>query len=368
VFQAPGRVNLIGEHTDYNDGFVMPAAIDFHTWIAAGSREDRRLVIHSQQFNETREFDLDDRYPKPLHHWSDYVRGVIIQLQRGGLEMQGANLLITGNVPFGAGVSSSASIEMATAFALTSLFGGQMDKRDLVELAKLCQKAENEFVGARCGIMDQFISANGRAGHALMLDCRSLEFQLLPIPNEIRLVICNTMVKHQIATGEYNIRRRECEQGVERLRERLPQIRALRDVTLSELNANADLLEADIYRRCHHVISENERVLKAAAALKESSLDEFGRLMYESHESLRKDYQVSCPELDIMVTIAHDAPGVIGARMTGGGFGGSTINLVAKKHVDEFCAIVASEYESKTGIQPSVLVTSASDGASEVTA
>lgn len=367
LFQAPGRVNLIGEHTDYNDGFVMPAAIDFHTLVAAGTRTDRKLVVHSLQFNETRDFDLDEKSPKTQHHWSDYVRGAVIQLQRSGLEIEGVNLLITGNVPFGAGVSSSASIEVATAFALTSLFGDELNKDGLIELARLCQKAENEFVGARCGIMDQFIAANGRAGHALMLDCRSLEFQLLPIPSGVKLVICNTMVKHQIATGEYNVRRRECEEGVERLRKRLPHILALRDVTLSELKVNANLLEADIYRRCHHVISENNRVLRAAAALNESSLDEFGTLMYESHESLREDYQVSCPELDIMVGIARDAPGVIGARMTGGGFGGATINLVAEEYVDEFCATIASEYESKTGIRSSVLVTSASDGTSEVT-
>ena len=364
VFQAPGRVNLIGEHTDYNDGFVMPAAIDFHTWVAAAPRSDKSFVVHSTNFDETVTFALDDQTPSAKHHWSDYVRGVVLQLRNAGVTVGGTSLLLNGNVPLGSGLSSSASIEMAVAFALNSLFNGGIDRR---QLATLCQRAENEFVGARCGIMDQFISAHGQQGHALMLDCRSLEYELLPLPSEIALVICNTMVKHSVASGEYNVRRQECETGVALLQQTYPDIKALRDVTPAVLEKNKSAMPDLIYRRCHHVVSENQRVLDAASALKNSDLKTFGRLMYASHRSLRDDFQVSCRELDIMVDIASNARGVIGARMTGGGFGGCTINLVDNAAVEEFRHLIAENYKAQTGIEPSIYTTQSSDGASEVT-
>ena len=363
LFQAPGRVNLIGEHTDYNDGFVMPAAIDFHTWIAASPRNDSIVSVHSGDFAETKTFDLREDAPKPELHWSDYIRGVALQVQRAGVPIRGANLFIRGNVPIGAGLSSSASVNVATAFALFSFTGREISRR---QIALLCQRAENEFVGAHVGIMDPFVSAHGERGQALKLDCRSFEYELFPLPEGVSLVICNTGVKHQLAGGEYNARRRECEQGVALLRQKYPEITALRDVTPEMLRDNQGLLPPIVYRRCRHVVAENARVEAAAAALRNSDLPFFGKLMYESHESLRRDYQVSCDELDVMVDLASQMPGIAGARMTGGGFGGCTINLVANAYVDHFRHDVAEKYEQKIGIAPQIYVTTAAEGASEI--
>ncbi len=363
IFQAPGRVNLIGEHTDYNDGFVMPAAIDFHTWIAAAPRQDSTLAVHSVGFGQTKTFDLRDTSPHAEQQWSDYVRGVTVELQREGIKIPGANLFIQGNVPIGSGLSSSASLEIATAYALLRISRAEMPRR---HLALLCQRAENEFVGARVGIMDQFVSATGRFGHALMLDCRSLDYELLPLPQGVPLVICNTGVKHKLADGEYNVRRRECEQGVAILRQRFPDIKSLRDVSSEMLADGKGLLPPVVYRRCLHVVGENARVAAAAMALRNSDLPKFGQLMYQSHDSLRYDYEVSCPELDLMVALASRQHGVVGARMTGGGFGGCTINLVEESAVEQFRTEVAKAYHEKTGMTPQIYITSASDGASEI--
>ena len=364
IFRAPGRVNLIGEHTDYNDGFVMPVAIEFSTWVAAAGRPDRMLGIYSENFSEAREFPLDDSAPQRQDDWSDYVRGVAVTLERAGYRLRGTNLLIRGAVPIGGGLSSSAAIEIATAFALLGIAGRTVDR---TEIAKVGQRAENEFVGMWCGIMDQFIACHAMAGHALMLDCRSLEFRLAPLPPGIRMVVGNTMVRHELAGGEYNRRRADCQEGVRHMTRVLPQIRALRDVTPAELEHYGRGLPETVFRRCRHVISENIRVEQAAAALKLGDLDRFGRLMAESHASLRDDYQVSCPELDTMVEIAASQPGVYGSRMTGGGFGGCTINLVREAHVDEFCATVSRKYQEATGKQPKMYVTNAAGGAGEVT-
>lgn len=364
MFRAPGRVNLIGEHTDYNDGFVMPVAIDFSTWVAAAARPDRVLAVHSENFSETREFPLDDSGPQRQNDWSDYVRGVAIILERAGHRLRGANLLIRGAVPIGAGLSSSAAIEIATAFALLGLSRVTLDR---TEIARLGQRAENEFVGMWCGIMDQFIACNAMAGHALMLDCRSLEYCLSPVPAGVRMVVGNTMVKHQLAGGEYNRRRADCYEGVRHLTRALPHIQALRDVTLAELEQYGRDLPPVVFRRCRHVITENTRVAQAAQALKQDDLEQFGRLMGESHASLRDDYEVSCPELDTMVQIAGQQPGVYGSRMTGGGFGGCTISLVRDSHVEEFCATVARRYQEATGREPQMYATHAAGGAGEVT-
>jgi galactokinase len=363
VYRAPGRVNLIGEHTDYNDGFVLPAALGFATWVAAAPRTDRRLVIHSENFSERMEFDLDDTSARARHHWSDYVRGVAVTLERSGYRLRGANLLIRGEVPIGAGLSSSAAIEVAVGYALLDAAEYPIDR---VALAQLCQRAENEFVGLRCGIMDQFIACCGRAGQALLLDCRSLEYRLLPLPDEARLVICNTMVKHSLATGAYNQRRAECEAGVQQLRQFLPAVQALRDVSLTELAQHGRDLPELIYRRCRHVISENARVLVSAAALTQGDWAAFGQLMNESHRSLRDDYEVSCDELDLLVRLANGIEGVVGARMTGGGFGGCTINLVQAETVHEFERFVAQEYQRATGHLPEIYVCAAADGAGQV--
>jgi galactokinase len=362
LFRAPGRVNLIGEHTDYNNGFVMPAAIEFSTWAAITVRNDRKLIIYSAQFEEQHEFELDAT-PSPQHHWTDYILGVAITLEKAGLRLHGANLMVHGEVPIGSGLSSSAALEVACGFALLHASGLPIE---LVRLAKLCQQAENEFVGARCGIMDQFISCLGKAGQCLMIDCQSLDYVALPLPPETALVICNSMVKHSLAGGEYNIRRSQCEEGVALLSRFVPGIRSLRDVTPEQLEHYGHKLPALIARRCRHVVSEIQRVRDAAAALKGSDLELFGELMRQSHMSLRDDYEVSCPELDTLVEIASNQPGVYGARMTGGGFGGCTINLVTREVAQTFSAKVAAEYERQTGVRPEIYVTRAGGGVEHV--
>ena len=372
IYQAPGRVNLIGEHTDYNDGFVMPAAIGFYTRASIAPRNDRKLVIHSENYSEQVEFDLDHLPATRAGHWSDYVIGVVKMLVRSGKKVAGANLLVDGNVPQGAGLSSSASIEVAVAYALLDLADHVPDhvpdrtKIDRTKLALLCQQAENEFVGARCGIMDQFVASHGKRDQALLLDCRSLEYRLLPLPDDAALAICNTMVKHSIAKGEYNQRRAECEAGVRGLSKHLPNARALRDVTPEDLEAYGRELPDIVMRRCRHVIGENGRVLQAAAALEGGDLLAFGKLMLESHRSLRDDFEVSCSELDLMVELAKQAEGVYGTRMTGGGFGGCTIALVQAACVEAFQRTVQEGYERSTGCNPEIYVCSAADGVGQL--
>jgi galactokinase len=354
-------VNLIGEHTDYNDGFVMPVAIGLYTWAAATPRDDRRLVVRSENFDQQVDIDLDRMPGETSGHWSDYVVGVATMLLQSGSKLRGANLLIHGDVPQGAGLSSSASLEVAVGHMLLQIAGKKADRRTL---ALLCQKAENEFVGARCGIMDQFIAAHGKKGHALLLDCRSLDYRLLPIGDDARLVICNSMVRHSIAKGEYNQRRAECETGARYFAQRRKGVTALRDVTLEELARHQQDLPDKIMQRCRHVISENTRVLEAAEALEGGNLDRFGQLMKQSHQSLRDDFEVSCSELDLLVNLAEHEPGVYGARMTGGGFGGCTVNLVKKAYVDAFEAAVSQGYQKQTGIKPDIYICAAADGVS----
>lgn len=360
IFRAPGRINLIGEHTDYNDGFVMPAAIGFYTWVAAGKRADRILEAHSDRFDEKISLSLDALDGPPTKHWSDFIRGVAAVLQRAGYRLYGANLLVHGEVPIGAGLSSSASLEVAVALALTSLSGITLPR---LQLTKLCQAAEHEYVGTRCGIMDQFVANFGAAGHALMLDCRSLEFQLFPLPGNYRLVVSNSMVRHELASGEYNRRRADCERGVQLLAPYVPGIRALRDVGIADLEKHKDALPATIYRRCRHVVTENHRVLDAAKALQSQDAVRFGQLMYKSHASLRDDYEVSCKELDLLVELAASLPGVYGARMTGGGFGGCTVSLVREDRAAAFAARIAQTYQEATGISPDIYICEPAQGA-----
>jgi len=280
-----------------------------------------------------------------------------------GQRLRGANILVRGEVLIGSGLSSSAAIEVATGFALLDISEAQADR---LELAKVCQQAENEFVGMRCGLMDQFISCFGQTGHALMLDCRSLAYQLLPLPENVKLVVCNTMVKHELAASEYNARRAECEEGVRLLARELPEVRSLRDVTLEDLARTGGEFPEVNRKRSRHIVSENARVFAAAAALQCEDLKTFGELMGESHRSLRDDYEVSCEELDLMVDIANQAEGVFGARMTGGGFGGCTINLVAADSVDLFKQTIASGYAQATGREPEIYVCTAAQGAERV--
>ncbi|MGB7435754.1 MAG: galactokinase [Candidatus Acidiferrum sp.] len=361
LVQAPGRVNLIGEHTDYNEGFVFPAAIGFQTRIAIGKRPDRKLVVSSENYGERVEFDLDELPNAPRGHWSDYVLGVVRLTQRVVQGVPGANLLLNGDVPQGAGLSSSASLEVAVCKAFLELSGQKLNG---VVIAQLCQQAENQFIGARCGIMDQFISVHGQKDHALRLDCRTLEYRLLRIPPDTKLVICNTMVRHSHAAGEYNQRRAECETAAHFFAQRVPGAKTLRDVTIEDFDKWAIELPEVIRKRCHHVLSDNLRVLQAAEALQSGDLPLFGRLMASSHASLRDDFEVSCKELDLMVELAQHRQGVYGARMTGGGFGGCTINLVQEAFVEDFKRSVSDGYKGATGREPEVYVSSAADGAS----
>lgn len=358
IFRAPGRINLIGEHTDYNDGFVMPAGIDLQCRVAVAPAKDRKVQVHSGNLSESRTFSLD--HPQPLGDWSDYVQGVACMLEKLGFRFPGARVLISSEIPIGSGLSSSAALEVATGLALLGL--QPMPWRRL-DLAQACQRAENEFVGARCGIMDQFVSVSAKAGHLVMLDCRSLEHNFVPVPADVRLVICNTMVRHALASGEYNVRRTQCEEGVHRLSSALPGLLALRDLSPEALEKLHELLSPAVYKRCRHVVSENQRVLAAAAALEDRHWERVRELMAESHRSLRDDYEVSCPELDLMVELANGIQGVYGARMTGAGFGGCTVNVVAVDAVHEFITQVAAAYQARTGITPELYVSAASDKA-----
>ncbi len=360
IFSAPGRVNLIGEHTDYNDGFVLPTAIGFYTRIAISPRTDSKLLLRSTEFPESFDFYAAALPPHKLGAWCDYVLGVAHALAGVGCGLAGANLLVYGEVPIGSGLSSSAALEVASALALLTLSDGVLPLKDI---AKLCQTAENEFVGARVGIMDQFVSCFGKAGHALLLDCRSLDFELVAIPEQVKFVICNTMVKHQNSSGEYNRRREECEQGVEILSRFYPGIKALRDVSSEQLAAHAAVLSPVVYKRCQHVVEENARVIEAARDFRGGNLTRVGDLMADSHRSLRDLYEVSCRELDIMVESAQGLPGFYGGRMTGGGFGGCTVNLVESGQAESFASQIAERYRQKTGISPDVYICSPADGA-----
>ena len=363
IYRAPGRVNLIGEHTDYNQGLVMPAAIDLSTEVAAGMRDDRRIVLRSQNFGETVELDLDHAPTRGQRHWSDYPFGVAIGLEHAGRRLRGANMLVRSEVPIGSGLSSSAAIEVATGFALLDINEAPIDR---LELARICQRAENEFVGMRCGVMDQFTSCFGQAGQALMIDCRSLDYRLLRLPEQVKLVVCNTMVKHDLAASEYNARRAECEEAVRLLAQKLSGVRSLRDITIDDLERAGDKLPEDFRKRSRHVVSENARVIEAAAALQGEDMETFGTLMRESHRSLRDDFEVSCEELDLMVALANKSEGVFGARMTGGGFGGCTVNLVKSDSVDSFKQTVFDDYESATGLEPEIYVCTPAQGAERV--
>lgn len=358
LYRAPGRINLIGEHTDYNEGFVMPAAIQFDCRVAIATSRDRVIEVHSAQVNQRHSFHLD--HPQPRRDWSDYVQGVALMLEESGIRLSGARILISSEVPIGSGLSSSAALEVATGYALLDTQSKPWNKK---QLALACQRAENEFAGARCEIMDQFVACHGKAGHLLLLDCRSLDYRLLPLPQDVRLVICNTMVKHENAAGEYNIRRAECEEGVRLLAKKFPTLSSLRGLTLAEFERGQEALPRTIQKRCRHVVHENRRVLAAASALEQGDLKRLGELMAESHRSLRDDYEVSSPELDLMVELAHQIPGVHGARMTGGGFGGCTVNVVAAEAADSFQKQVAEAYKARFGVQPEIYVSNASDGA-----
>lgn len=364
LFSAPGRVNLIGEHTDYNDGFVLPMAIERRTFVSASARTDSRLVVHSLSLEQSGEIDLAASRSPRRGTWLDFIEGTARVLPQRGFAISGANLLIDSDVPAGAGLSASAALELALGFALATLGGTR--EPDRVQLALAGQTAEHEYVGTRCGIMDQYVVALGQKDRALLIDCRSLGFD--PVPLELGsacILICDTRVKHELSSSGYNERRAQCEQGVALIQRSHAQVRALRDVTPSMLGSLRPPLPAVVEQRCRHVVSENERTLRAARALEERRLPQVGALMSESHASLRDLYQVSCPELDEAVSAALDQPGVHGARMTGGGFGGCTVALLEREAVDRVSRAIGDRLRSRFGAEPRFFATTACDGVRE---
>jgi galactokinase len=364
IAQAPGRINLIGEHTDYNDGFVLPAAIDRDVVLVATPRPDRRLRLQSLNAEGLAELDLDEL--EPAGAWHDYAAGVAATMQKAGHRLFGLDATIAGTVPLGGGLSSSAALEVATAFALALASDLSTTER---EIALLCQRAENEFVGAKVGVMDQFVSVFGRADHAIHLDCRSLATRPIPLPTGeggIAFVVCDSGVKHTIAGGEYNRRRRECEEAVAILKGKYPQIANLRDVTPAMLRAAAGLFgegEQTAFRRARHVTTENARVEQVVAALGRKDWVAVGLALWASHASLRDDYEVSVPEIDALVEIARGTPGVLGSRLMGGGFGGSTLTLLRRDAIPAFTEAVAAGYPARAGREATVYPVEIVDGA-----
>jgi galactokinase len=358
IFVAPGRVNLIGEHTDYAEGFVMPAAINFATLAGISPRSDGKIAVYSENQGEERIFD--GVQAKGTKEWTDYPMGVVAILAGEGHKIPGFSLSIWSDVPLASGLSSSAALEVATAFAVLGLIGKSYPGP---VLARLCQRAENEFVGANCGIMDQFISINAKENHALLLDCRDLSYKLAPIPDHVALVIANTMVKHSVAGGDYPTRRRESEAACAVIAKHKPGVKFLRDCTLEDLEKWRGEMESKSYLRAKHVISENLRTVAAADALIKGDMKTLGRLMGEAHTSYSKDFEGSCVEADAMVALAADLPGLIGARLTGGGFGGCTINLVEQGEAEAFAEALGARYAEQIGIVPQIHVCHASGGA-----
>lgn len=354
VVRAPGRVNLIGEHTDYNDGFVLPLAIDRAIWIALEPCEDGRVAVHSADFEQAGEFCLD-QFEHAQAGWLEYLKGVAWSLRDAGYALAGWRGVVKGDVPRGAGLSSSAALEVATARAFAAVAGWDWEP---VKMAKLGQRAENRWVGVNCGIMDQLISATGRAGHAVLIDCRSLELSPVPFPPGIAVAILDTATRRGLVDSEYNERRACCESAAKAF-----GVRALRDVDFARFQRDASLLDEVTQRRARHVISENERTLAAAEAMRRGDAPTLGRLMNESHRSLDDDYQVSSPSLNAMVESARAHPACYGARMTGAGFGGCAVALLDAASGDDFARRVAADYQAKTGHAPAVYVCQATDGA-----
>ena len=358
IFVGPGRVNLIGEHTDYAEGFVMPAAINFATLAGISPRTDGKIAIYSKNQGEEKVFD--GVQAQGIKHWTDYPMGVVSILSGEGHKIPGFSLSIWSDVPLASGLSSSAALEVSTALAVLSLVGASYPGP---VLARLCQRAENEFVGANCGIMDQFISLNAKADHALLLDCRDLSYKLAPIPDHVALVIANTMVKHSVAGGDYPTRRRESEAACAVVASHRPGVKFLRDCTMDDLKKWGNEMEPKSYMRAKHVISENLRTVAACDALLKGHMKELGRLMGDAHRSYSQDFEGSCVEADAMVALAEDLPGLIGARLTGGGFGGCTINLVEQTEAAGFAEKLAARYAEKIGITPQIHICHASGGA-----
>ncbi len=358
--RAPGRVNLIGEHTDYNDGFVLPAAIDRAITYAGRRRNDRHVRVYSEDFNATAEFDLGNNQKDTQNTWSNYLRGVTKFLESDGYRLTGTDMAFGGNVPREAGLSSSAAVEVGATTFWNKLLGLGLDP---VYVVKLARRAENEFVGVPCGIMDQFISALGRRDHALFLDCRDLSYRHLPMRCDVRIVVCDSGVKRALAQSEYEVRLKQCRAAVEKIAATGRPVKSLRDVQSADLEAARGALGDLLWRRAQHVVSENQRTMEAVKVLQAGDMERFGELMNESHESLRKDYEVSSVELDKLVELARAQKGILGARMTGAGFGGCTVNLVRAEATESFVQAVGKGYGEAGTLAAKIYVCQASDGA-----
>ncbi len=362
LFRSPGRVNLIGEHTDYNNGFVLPAAINKEIVFAIALNNTQTINLYSLDMQEQASFELQSIEPSDIG-WANYLLGVVAQFQKANYKIGGFDLVFGGNIPIGAGLSSSAAVECGLAFALNELHGFGLNRMILAEMA---QKAEHEFAGVRCGIMDQFASLFGKDGHAVKLDCRSLEYEYFPFDmSHYRIVLCDSQVKHSLASSEYNTRRQECETGVAILQKHYPKVGSLRDATIEMLEKHQPEFDPVVYKRCSFIVQENNRVLDACKALQENDLVFFGQKMYASHAGLQHDYEVSCPELDFLVEQAKQQSSVLGARMMGGGFGGCTINIVSINAVDDFVAAMSAAYEQQFKIQLPTYIAEIVDGSSE---
>jgi galactokinase len=360
VVRAPGRVNLIGEHTDYNDGFVLPAAIDRTIEFAGRRRVDRRVRAHSIDLQDSVEFSLDDIQQDAGHPWSNYLRGVTKFLEEDGHRLSGGDIVFGGNVPREAGLSSSAAVEVGAAALWNKLLRLELDP---VYLVKLARRAENQFVGVPCGIMDQFISALGRREHALLLDCRDLNYRHVPLRSDVKIVVCNSGAKRALAQSEYEVRLKQCRQAVAQIASTGLAVKSLRDVEPADLETARPVLNELLLRRARHVVTENQRVLEAVKSLESGDIERFGELMNASHESLRDDYEVSSKELDVLVELAWKQPGVLGARMTGAGFGGCTVNMVRNEAAEAFAQAVQKGYQQALGLKAEVYVCKASQGA-----
>jgi galactokinase len=364
LFAAPGRVNLIGEFTDYNDGFVLPMAIDRATVVAIAPRNDRRLRVHSMTLDATTEIDLDAPPARLRGTWVDYVEGIARTLEQRGAPVMGADLVIDSSVPPGAGLSSSAALEISVGLALLGIVGHTMPR---AELAVAAQQAEHDFVGANCGIMDPLVAALGKAGHALLIDCRNLSWAPMPLEQlGAAVLVCDTRVRHSLACSAYNERRTECAQAAKLLREVLPSVVALRDVDAEEFKRVADVLPEPLRKRARHVVTENERTTAAAAAMLAHNPYRLGALMFASHRSLRDDFEVSAPELDQLVECARALDGVYGARMTGGGFGGCVVSLVARDAVPAVTRALHDAFQAAFGHAIEPFEARASDGGHEI--
>ena len=366
LVRAPGRVNLIGEHTDYNGGFVLPAAVDKEILFAVGLNGGSQIRLVAHDLGETFELSNAAEISPSATHWANYLLGVAAQFQLRGHVVPGFDCVFGGTIPMGAGMSSSAAVECGLAFALNHFLSTGLDK---MELARIAQLAEHTYAGVQCGIMDQFASLFGQAGQVVRLDCRSFDYAYFPFDTEAcRIVLCNSGVKHSLASSAYNTRRQECEHGVAVLQQHYPEVHALRDATLAQLEAHRAELGDTVFRRCAYVVQENARVEAACRHLEANDMAAFGKEMYASHAGLRDDYEVSCAELDVLVEAAQAAPGIFGARMMGGGFGGCTINLVAPDKVDEFIASVSAAYEKKCGMKLETYQTTIVAGVGTMTA